>query len=357
MEAAVNNDKQKDRRRPGREGLSPLACTVFALVTVFTFVLCICLGSVNIPAGKIFSTFASAVSGSASADQTEYAILLTVRLPRVLCVALTGASLALSGAAMQGLLRNPLADGSTLGVSSGASLGAVIAMAFGAIVPGLPASGTMIMAMLSAFLSMMIIIVLAYKIDYSLSTNTIILIGIIYSMFMNSIISLILTMVPDKIKNITFWTMGSLAGSSMKNAAVLAAALLVCGTVILRYADELNAFSIDETNAANIGVSVKKVRLVILIMVSVLIGICVSTGGTIAFVGLVTPHIVRIITGPNHRKLLPAVLFTGAVFLMLADLLARMIFRPRELPIGVITSFVGAVVFVFIFYRSRSRRA
>jgi iron complex transport system permease protein len=276
-----------------------------------------------------------------------------VRLPRVLCVALSGAALSLCGAAMQGLLRNPLADGSTLGVSSGASLGAVLAIAFGMNVPALRLVGAASMAMLFAFLSLVVILALAYKLDCSLSTNTIILIGIIYSMFMNSVISLVITFAGERVKHITFWTLGSFSGTSYGNALTLLLALLIFGAVVVRYARELNAFAIGEDNARHVGVNVRRVKTLVLICVAGLIGVCVSISGTIGFVGLVIPHMTRMLVGPNHRRLLPASLFAGAVFLLLADLVARVLLRPLELPIGVVTSFVGSIAFIVIFYRSR----
>lgn len=335
------------------EGFNALAYLIFILILIFTLILCVCIGSVNIPFSETVSVIGKALTGQPVESSSYASIILAVRLPRVICVALTGASLSVCGGAMQGLLKNPLADGSTLGVSSGASLGAVLAIAFNITLPALPFSGTMVMAILFAFLSLMIILSLAHKLDYSLSTNTIILIGVIFSMFMSSAISLVTTFAADKVKNISFWTMGSLAGSSYENALLLGAALLIFGTVILCHARELNAFAIGEDNARHIGVNVKRVRLTVLICVSALIGVCVSIGGTIGFVGLVTPHIVRMITGPNHKKLLPASLFGGATFLMLADLVARTLFNPLELPIGVVTSFVGALLFIYIFYQSR----
>ena len=330
---------------------------VFALATLCVFFACVCLGSVGIPLKDTARVIFDAVRGVPSADALKLArsVIIPVRLPRVLCVALVGSSLALAGAAMQGLLKNTLADGSTLGVSSGASLGAVIAIAFGITFPKLPFAGTMVMAILFALASLLIILGLAYRLDCSLSTNTIILIGVIFSMFASSIMSIVITFASDHIKSITFWTMGSLQGASYRNAAVLAVTLLVCGTVLLLNANELNAFAVGEDNAREIGVNVRRVRLVVLITVSCLIGVCVSIGGTIGFVGLVTPHMVRMITGPNHKRLLPASLFSGAVFLMLTDLVARTLLNPRELPIGVVTSIVGAVVFVYIYYRSRRR--
>ena len=329
---------------------------IFAVVTLFTFALCVSLGSVSVPIKDTVTAIWNSAWGVPIPDTpASPSIILSVRLPRVICVALTGAALSLCGGAMQGLLRNPLADGSTLGVSTGASLGAAIAIAFGITMPALPFAGTMVMAIAFAFVSLIVILTLAYKLDFSLSTNTIILIGVIYSMFASSILSLIVTFAPDRVKHITFWTMGSLAGSSLDNAVVLLIALIIFGGVIVLHARELNAFAIGEDNARHIGVNTKRVKLIIMISVSVLIGICVSIGGAIGFVGLVTPHMVRMITGPNHKRLFPASLFGGATFLMLADLASRVLLNPLELPIGVITSFIGAILFVYIFYTSRRK--
>ena len=147
--------------------------------------------------------------------------------------------------------------------------------------------------------------------------------------------------------------MGSLQGSTYTEALMLLSMLVITGTVILSKAEELNAFAIGEDNARSIGIDVRKTRLTILIAVSALIGTCVSIGGSIGFVGLVVPHMTRMIVGPNHKRLLPATLFSGAVFLMLMDLISRTILRPRELPIGAVTSLIGAVLFVFIFAGTR----
>ena len=329
---------------------------IFTLITVAALCLCVCIGSVRIPLKDTITVIWNAITQAPQPEEIlAVSIILSVRLPRVLCVALTGAALSLCGACMQGLLKNPLADGSTLGVSSGASLGAVLAIAFGITFPALPFAGTMIMAIIFAFLSLLIILGLSYKLDYSLSTNTIILIGVIYSMFVSSAMNVILAFASDKVKDITFWTMGSLQNSSYKNVLILAAALLICGTLLFAHAKELNAFAIGEDNARHVGVDVRRTKLIVLISVSVLIGVCVSIGGTISFVGLVTPHMTRMVVGPNHKRLLPASAFSGAVFLLLADLVARILLNPIELPIGVVTSLVGALVFILIFYQTRKR--
>lgn len=332
------------------------AYALFSLALAAVMLLCICVGSVPIPLGDTLTAMWNTLWGLDVPQGISKNIILNVRLPRVINVALVGAALSLCGAAMQGLLRNPLADGSTLGVSSGAALGAVMALALGVGIPGVMHGGVMIMAMAFAFLSLVMILSLAYVLDRSLSTNSIILIGVIFSMFFSSVINLIISLAEEHIKSITFWTMGSLSGTSFRHSLILALAVVVCGTILLRYAQELNAFAIGEDNARHIGVNVKKVKLVVLITVSVLIGVCVSIAGSISFVGLVTPHMARRIIGPNHKRLLPCAMFLGAVFLLLADLAARTLLRPIELSIGVVTSLVGAVAFVVIFYRTRKAR-
>ncbi|WP_312641350.1 iron ABC transporter permease [Hydrogenoanaerobacterium sp.] len=336
-----------------REGFGVLHYIIMAAVSFAVFILCVCVGSVTIPAGDTLTAIINTIFGLPIPEGISGPIILFVRLPRVLNVALVGASLSLCGGAMQGLLRNPLADGSTLGVSSGASLGAVLAIALGLTIPGFTGGGIMLMAILFAFGSLMLMLSLAHKLDYSLSTNTIILIGTVFSMFAHSLISLIIAFSGEKVKTITFWTMGSLANTGYINVIVLLAALILFGALILRYCRELNAFAVGEDNARHVGVNVKKVKLVVLVAVSVLIGVCVSIGGTIGFVGLIVPHMTRMVAGPNHKRLLPACMFSGAVFLMLADLISRTILSPIELPIGVVTSFVGSVVFVYIFYKSK----
>ena len=319
-------------------------------------ILCVCVGSVRISFSDTITAVWNAIWGLPVPENIAKNIILNVRLPRVLCVALAGAALSVCGASMQGLLRNPLADGSTMGVSSGAALGAVIAMAAGFTLPGFSYGGIMVMAMAFAFGSLVLILSLAYTLDRSLSTSNIILIGVIFTMFISSIISIIVTFASDHTRSLAFWTLGSFSGVNYDQVKLLGLALLLCGGVLYRFSPELNAFAIGEDNARHIGVNVKRVKLIVLITVSALIGVCVSISGTISFVGLVMPHIARMLVGPNHRRLLPASLFSGAIFLLLADLTARTILSPIELSIGVVTSLVGAVAFVIIFCKTRQGR-
>lgn len=332
-----------------RKGLTAAAVVLLLPVTAL---LCVCLGSVNVPLGETLGILRDGLSGG-QAEGTFRAIVLSLRVPRVLCAALMGAALSLCGAAMQGLLRNPLADGSTLGVSTGAALGAALSILLGITIPGLPIAGSAAMAMLFAFGSLVLILALAWGIDRNFATHNIILIGVIFTMLASSLLSILITFAGERLRSVTYWTMGSLSGKSYGQAGVLLLGLALFGTPLLLQARELNAFAVGEENARHVGVSVRRVKLTVMICASALIGICVSIGGSIAFVGLIIPHMVRLVSGPNHRTLLPLSMAAGAVFLMLADLAARTVLSPVELPIGVVTSLIGAAVFIVIFFGSR----
>ena len=334
-------------QKEGGLGFGPAA--LWTGLALLTFVACVSLGSVNIPLRDIWN----AVFGGEVSRETYRAIVWWTRLPRVLCAGIMGAALSLCGAAMQGLLRNPLADGSTLGVSSGAALGAALSIVLGISIPGLESAGPAAMAMFFAFGSLIMILGLAWGIDRSFATHNIILIGVVFTMLVSALLSILITFSGEKLRSITYWTMGSLSGKSYEQAAVLLGGLIVFGIPLLLQGRELNAFAVGEENAVHIGVPVRRVKLTVMVCASALIGVCVSIGGSVAFVGLIIPHMVRLAAGPNHRRLMPLSAYAGAVFLMLADLTARSILSPLELPIGVVTSLIGAVTFIAIFYRSR----
>ena len=339
----MKNNPQKE----GGLGFGP--AVLWTGLALIAFVACVSLGSVNISLRDVWNS----VFGGEVSRETYRSIIWWTRLPRVLCAGLMGAALSLCGAAMQGLLRNPLADGSTLGVSSGAAQGAALSIVLGITIPGLETAGPAAMAMLFAFGSLLLILALAWGIDRSFATHNIILIGVVFTMLVSALLSILITFSGEKLRSITYWTMGSLSGKSHEQAAVLLGGLILFGTPLFLQSRELNAFAVGEENALHVGVPVRRVKLTVMICASALIGICVSIGGSIAFVGLIIPHMVRLAAGPNHRRLLPLSAFAGAVFLMLADLTARSLLSPLELPIGVVTSLIGAAVFIVIFYRSR----
>ena len=323
------------------------------ILTGAVFILCLCVGSVPIAFRDTLDVLRGALTGAAREDYIGV-ILLRRRLPRVLCAGLIGASLSLSGAVMQGLLRNSLADGSTLGVSSGASLGAAVAIVTGFSATVGELSGTTLMAILFAALSLAGVLGLAYALDKSLSTQTIILLGVVYGMLVSALLTLLITFSGEKLRTITFWTLGSLASVTWGSVRLLTGAFIVFSAVLLPHAQALDLFALGESRAAHLGVSVRRTKVVCMAAVCALCGVCVSVGGGIGFVGLVTPHMARLVVGPSHKRLLPACLVGGANFLMLCDLAARTLFSPRELPIGVITSIIGAAVFIAL-YAKRGR--
>jgi len=353
------NYKAEDMRINNQKNNTLLLYIIAILLLLVVFLISVSVGSVEISFSDIFKLLKDHFSGVSRKDNINEGlstILFNVRMPRVILAAMVGAALSVSGAAMQGLLKNPLAEGSTLGITSGGALGAVLSLTLGMYIPVFKHLGLAITSIVFSFLSIVLILSLTYKIDKGLSTHTIILTGVIFSMFASSLTSLLVTLSGDNLKQVVFWSMGSFSGRGWSHVRLMFP-FFVTGTIILlTLSHELNAFSLGEEQARYLGVNTKKIKLLILTLVSVLVGISVSVSGTIGFVGLVVPHITRLLTGPNFKRLLPLSLLFGASFLMLTDLVSRTVLSPVELPIGVVTSFIGAFLFIYIFYNHSNRK-
>lgn len=329
------------------------------LLFLVVFLLSVLTGSIGFSPGdtmRLVLNHLFGIGDISDIPDSVITIIVNVRLPRVILSALVGAALSLAGAAMQGLLKNPLADGSTLGIASGGALGAVLSIVLGINIPFLPQAGLAVMSILSSFLSLLFILTLTYKIDFNLSNQTIILTGVIFSMLAGSITSLLVALSGNNLRQVVFWSMGSFSGKGWSHVVLMLPFFMIGAIPLISLSRELNAFSLGEEQAGFIGVNIKKVKFGILIFVSVLVGISVAVGGTIGFVGLVIPHITRFITGPDHKKLLPFSVVFGSSFLMGADLLSRTALSPAEIPIGVVTSLVGGVLFIYIFYSGINAR-
>ncbi|WP_342601287.1 iron ABC transporter permease [Psychrobacillus sp. FSL H8-0483] len=304
------------------------------------------VGSVQVPISTLWNT---------GADEIATNIVWKIRMPRVVLAGLVGASLAIAGAAFQGLLKNPLADPYTLGVSSGASVGAVATLFFGISVPFLGIYTLPVFSMIGAFLTMLLVITFAKLVDRSMKMETIILTGIIVSSFLGSVISLMIALTGEELRQIIGWLLGSV---SMRGWDFVQMALpfVVIGSALLAWnRRELNAMLFGEERAKHLGVDVKKRKMMILIGGSMLTGTAVAVSGTIGFVGLVVPHMTRLLFGSDNRHVLPLSFINGASLLIICDLVSRTIISPTELPIGVITAFIGAPVFAFIFFRQRKK--
>ncbi|WJY26549.1 MULTISPECIES: FecCD family ABC transporter permease [Sporosarcina] len=321
-----------------------IAYTVSAAVLVTAVWLGVSIGAVHLPLSTLWNN---------GADQTASTILWKIRMPRVLLAGLVGASLAIAGAAFQGLLKNPLADPYTLGVSSGASVGAVMTLFFGISIPMFGLYTLPVFSMLGAAATMFTVLAFAKLVDRGLNMETIILTGIIFGSFLGSVLSLMIALTGEELRQIIGWLLGSVSMRGWKYVWMILPFTVIGAFLLWMNRRELNAMLFGEERAKHLGVDVARRKLTILIGGSILTGAAVSVSGTIGFVGLVVPHMTRLLFGSDHRHLLTLSFLNGASLLIICDLLARTIIAPTELPVGVITAFIGAPVFAFIFYRQR----
>ena len=317
----------------------------------------ISIGTVQIPPADIIRIIGAEVLGIIPVqDQMFTNIVMEIRLPRVILAGLVGASLAIAGASFQGLLRNPLADPYTLGVSSGASVGAVITLFFGLQIPFAGSFSLPLFSVAGSLLTIVAVLAFARRVDRSMKVETIILTGIIFSSFLGSVISLMIALSGDELRQIINWLLGSVSMRGWTYIKLILHFFIIGSLLLLFNARELNALSFGEERAKYAGVNVERRKLMILISGSILTGAAVAVSGTIGFVGLVVPHFIRILWGPDHRRLLPLSMMIGGGFLILADLLSRTIVSPAELPIGVITALIGAPAFAAILMNKRKER-
>ena len=301
------------------------------------------LGSVPLTAAEI----ARAARGIG--DPGTVAIVRDLRLPRSVQAALVGAALAASGATFQALLRNPLAEPYILGVSGGSAVGAVLAIVFGlaAAVWAVPVA-----AFAGALVAIALVLRIAASVGRALDTRILLLSGVVVGAFFNACILLALTSADtDSFRSAIFWIMGSFSGATWRGSGILALYLVPALGVLLALARPLDLLSIGEETAAYLGAPVERVKLVAYGTASLLAAASVAVSGVIGFVGLVVPHVVRMLWGGGHRFLIPASALLGAAFLVLADALARTVAAPTELPVGVVTAFVGVPFFVWLLRR------
>lgn len=281
-------------------------------------------------------------------EQKYIDIIWSIRFPRVLISIFAGAGLALTGLIMQSTIQNPLADPYVLGISSGASLGATICVLFG-FSNVLFGNGLEIFAFLGALLSAFIVMYLS-SLGGKISSVKLVLSGMIINTLAISISNFIVYMANDAegIKTITFWSMGSLAGSNFSDIMIVFVSVTIAFIYFMLNARTLNTLIVGDSSAMTLGVDVNKIRIKYIIITALLTGVLVANFGIIGFVGLVVPHIVRGIVGSNHTKLIPITVISGAIFLLVADTIARTIISNTEIPIGIVTSLVGAPIFIYI---------
>ena len=320
------------------------------IVLVITLPLCIVLGlgsgAVSLAPGDIFAGLQATLKGSA--DTQAALIVGQIRLPRVLLAALMGATLAMSGAATQGLFRNPLADPSLIGVTAGASLGAALVIVLGGSM--LEGYTALTLVSVGAFAGGAIAVVFVYRLATSsngTSVATMLLAGIAITALAGALGSLLEFYADNAmLRRISLWKMGGLDGANYSRLLIAAGVSTAMLVALPRYAGTLNALLLGESEARHLGINVNRAKIALITWVAVGVGTSVALVGTIAFVGLVVPHIVRMLVGPDHHTLLPASALAGAILLVVADTLSRTVIAPTELPVGIITAIIGVPFFI-----------
>jgi iron complex transport system permease protein len=324
------------------------------LLAPIVLLLYLALGSVQLPFTETISVLKLHLFSQADAAASLYpktnAILMHIRLPRAFAAILAGSALALAGAAMQGLFRNPLASPNVLGISAGSSLGAVIAITSGLsmvhplLLPGFSVIGALATAAL--------VYVLSIRTASTQQLLFIILTGLAISSLLSGATSALLLLAAQyEVSQYVFWTMGGLEGRMWQHSLWPAPFILVISVLLFRKSQALNLLSLGEENANGMGLNVQHARKLILILSSVLTALAISIAGPIGFIGLMVPHLVRLIVGPNHKILLPISAYVGAMFVLVADLIGRTVMPPYEIKVGIITAIVGGAYFIYLIIR------
>ncbi len=306
-----------------------------------TIVVSLSIGVVSIPFDQVISIL---MGGGSERDSF---IIWNLRLPRVLLGAIVGASLAVAGAAMQGLFRNPMASPSVIGISAGAAFGASLALVLGVSW----ASGAFAipaMAFLFGFLTLFLVYAVSRDRRGYVPVETLLLAGIAIGALFNALVSALQYFAGDQLSGVVFWLMGGLNNATWDQVVISLPMVIAGCAIILVLARELNAIMVGEEQAGNLGINVNRVRMLLLLAASLVTAIAVSVAGTIGFVGLIIPHVLRILVGPDHRVLLPSSIIGGAIFMIATDTMARTIISPAELPVGIITSLLGAPFFIYL---------
>lgn len=322
--------------------------------------LSLALGPVSLPLGDTLRAALRLAGVPLAADGLQQAelILGQIRMPRTLLGLAVGAVLALCGVAMQGLFRNPLADPGLIGVSSGAALGAAVAIVGGAAMGGMPEVFAPYLLSLCAFLGGLVVTSLVYRLgrrNGQTSVTTMLLAGIALNALAFACIGLFTYLADDAtLRTLTFWNLGSLNGASYARLWPLLLVTLAVALWLPRRAQALNALLLGESEARHLGVAVERLKRELVFCTALGVGAAVAAAGMIGFIGLVVPHLVRLLVGPDHRVLLPASALAGASLLLLADLFARLILSPAELPIGIVTALIGAPFFLYLLLRGRT---
>jgi len=295
-------------------------------------------------------------AGIVGPDEKEFMIITEIRLPRVLAGALVGSGLALAGVVFQGVFRNPMADPYIIGVSSGAALGAALAIVMGIGYSLVGINTVSILAFLAATLTVLVVYNLA-RVGPQASVVTLLLSGVAVSIFLSAIVSLIELFSGWELHRLVYWMMGGFSYIEWDEVLGVFPLISIGAALTYLFSRELNIMTMGDEEAQHLGVNVENSRKILLALASLMTAAAVSIGGLIGFVGLVIPHLTRMFVGPDHRILMPSAFLMGAIFLVLCDAIARSITVSAEIPVGIITSLSGGPFFIYMLRKSRGRYA
>ena len=334
-------------RRPLSPAKVAAVSLIMCLLLLLVMAASLLMGTADVSLHKVIAFF----TGALEKNDPAHLIIFRIRLPRIILAGLVGFSLSLGGVVFQALLRNPLADPFILGISSGSALGAILGIYFGlGFTFGIP-----LLSFLGALMTVSLVMTLGAR-KMGMESSTILLTGVIINAFFTAIIMFFIATVADsRLHSMLFWLYGDLSQSRYGPLAIIAPVLLAAFLIIYSFARHLNLMTAGEETAFQLGVDVERAKKTCLLIVSLIIGVVVSCSGLIGFVGLIVPHMGRMAFGSDHRLLIPAASLGGAILLIAADTLARTVISPSELPVGVITAFMGAPFFIVLLKKKGSQ--
>ncbi|MEK6755684.1 MAG: iron ABC transporter permease [Bacteroidota bacterium] len=315
--------------------------SVLALMVLVAAFLSLMIGTTSISFGLAWKALLTPSDPSAESARI---ILFDIRLPRILLAMIVGAGLSTAGAVLQALLRNPLAEPYILGISSGGTVGALVALSIGL---GITQLTTPLFSFVGSGLVMLLVFTLGHRRGF-LDTNALLLSGVMVGAFFSALILLFTALVNQDIRATYLWLIGNLSGAEMSSLVVVAPLIILASAGLVTQSRFYNAIATGDETAAHLGVEVERVKRISYLLASLITGLAVSVSGVIGFVGLVVPHTCRLLFGPDHRLLIPASFLGGAIFLLVCDLVSRILLAPSEIPVGVVTATLGAPVFIYL---------
>ncbi len=332
---------------------------ISVLLSICVIIFGVVIGSIHVPVKDIFDIMCFKLFNATLPDSvtsTSVPIVWNLRLPRSILAFIVGGALSVSGTVMQSVLKNPLASSYTLGVSSGASVGAAFVIVTGFNIPFLGMFTLPLIGLLCGLFTVYCSVKFASRMDKNMENNTIILVGMVFSLFINAILTLIIAMSKEHLTQLTFWQMGSFALKEWSNVLVLLPIVAAGVLILMNYSREMDTLTFGEDQAFTMGIDVPKIKWLLLGLSAALTGSAISFVGVIGFIDLIAPHVVRKIFGSSHRIVVPMSMLFGGMFMVICDVVSRTVISPSELPVGAVTALIGAPFFAYVYFSKRKEK-